>query len=415
MMNNGKGRTHASTETLKLAYIIGTYPSLTTTFIDREINFLRQWGVDLQVISMRRPTGPLSAEQKASQPHVIYLLPVRTLHFVRAHLGFVVRRPRVYFGTLFYLLRRPHLGLRSRLLTLLHFAAGVYAAYFLRDQAYDHIHAHFIDRAATLALVASRLLDIPYSVTAHASDIYVNPILLHEKLSEARFIATCTGYNQTYLAGLGTNGFGHKLRCIYHGLDVGNYQPASCPSPDKPILIAVGQLKEKKGFAYLLKACRILKDQGYHFACQIVGEGPLRQDLEVQIRQQSLQDTVTLCGALPHQEVIDKYKQSTIFVLPCIVGADGDRDGIPNVVLEALAMQLPVVSTRHSGIPEVVEDGVNGVLVPPADEVALAEALASLLDDPERRRRLGERGRQTVIENFDVAQNVRRLLAEFTA
>jgi glycosyltransferase involved in cell wall biosynthesis len=300
-------------------------------------------------------------------------------------------------------------------LTFFHFAAGVYAAHFLRDQDYDQIHAHFIDRAATLALVASRLLDIPYSVTAHANDIYVNPILLHEKLGEAKFVATCTGYNQAHLARLGADSFGHKLRCIYHGLDVGNYQPASRVSSDKPMVIAVGQLKEKKGFAYLIEACHMLKERGYHFECQIVGEGPLRQDLEARIRQLFLQDTVTLCGALPHQDVIDKYKQSTIFVLPCIVGSDGDRDGIPNAVLEALAMQRPVVSTRHSGIPEVVEDGVNGLLVPPADAVALAEALANLLDDPERRQRLGERGRQTVIENFDVAQNVRRLLAEFTA
>ena len=139
----------------------------------------------------------------------------------------------------------------------------------------------------------------------------------------------------------------------------------------------------------------------------------MRAELEAQIRQSSLEDIVTLCGALPHAEVIEKYRQATLFVLPCVISANGDRDGIPNVILEAMAMQLPVVSTDHSGIPEVVEDGRNGLLVPPADEFALANAVAELLDSAERRRLLGQNGRRTIVERFSVEQNVKRLLAEF--
>jgi glycosyltransferase involved in cell wall biosynthesis len=182
----------------------------------------------------------------------------------------------------------------------------------------------------------------------------------------------------------------------------------------KPLLISVGQLKEKKGFGYLLKACHLLKEQGYDFELQIVGEGSLRQALETQIQQLGLANEVTLCGSLPHQAVIEKYRQATLFSLPCVVQADGERDGIPNVILEALAMELPVVSTRHSGIPEVIEDGQNGLLVPPEEVVPLAAALAKLLDDPILRKKLGSKGRETIIGSFSVESNVEKLLKEFT-
>jgi glycosyltransferase involved in cell wall biosynthesis len=231
---------------------------------------------------------------------------------------------------------------------------------------------------------------------------------------EAKFVATCTQYNENYLASLNGNGVSKKLHCIYHGLYIDQYQPVERKRPSTaPLLLAVGQLKEKKGFVHMLRACRLLKEQGYDFQCHIVGEGPNRQVLTRQIQQLDLNETVQLCGALPHQAVIDKYREADIFVLPCITGQDGDRDGIPNVILEAMAMELPVVSTRHSGIPEVVLDGVNGLLVPPADNVTLAKALAKLLDDGNGRRQLGQRGRQTVIESFSVEKNVELLLAHF--
>lgn len=400
---------------LELAYVVGTYPLLTTTFIDREIELLRQWGISVHVVSIRRPSRSLSPEQEALQEDVSYLLPVSPAALIAGHLWAMLTRPVAFFGALLYLLTRPHPSMQARLKTVMHFGEGVYAAYLLRQRPANQIHAHFVDRAATVALIVGRLLNIPYSATAHANDIYVNPVLLPEKMAEAKFIATCTRYNERHLADVEGTALSHKVRCIYHGLDVNKYQPPSRLYHSKPLLIAVGQLKEKKGFTYLLRACRLLKDQGYDFHCQIIGEGPLRETLETQISQLALTESVTLCGALPHEAVIDKYKQATIFTLPCVMGTDGDRDGIPNVILEAMAMELPVVSTRHSGIPEVVRDGWNGLLVPPADETALAEALAYLMDEPADRQQLGRRGRQTIVESFSVEQNTKRLLAEFTA
>jgi len=412
-MDQNGNEAPSSTAQINLAYLIGTYPLLTTTFIDREIKLLREWGVNLQVVSIRRPQGLLSAEQRELQKSVTYLLPVSWPALISSHLYFAFLHLPAYLGTLLFLVTRRHPTVKSRLMTVLHFVEGVYAAGLLRDRPWDHVHAHFIDRAATVALVVSRLLRISYSVTAHAYDIYVNPVLMKEKLSQAKFVATCTRYNYDYLTRLGMGSFSHKVKCIYHGLDTCLSTEGPIPAHEKALVLAVGQLKEKKGFTYLLKACRILRDRGFDLQCQIVGDGVLRTVLESEIDQLVLQDTVTLCGPLPHQEVMRKYRQASIFALPAIQASDGDRDGIPNVILEAMAFELPVVSTQHSAIPEVVEDRINGLLVPPADAVALADALASLLSDDGYRQRLGQRGRQTVIEKFNLEHNLKQLMAEF--
>ena len=414
-MKNSIMDTGDPTNHLKLAYIIGAYPSLTMTFIDREIRALREQGVQIQVVSIRRPLGRLSPEQEELKPDVIYLLPFSISLLIIGHLYFACLHPAAYFGALVYLLTRSHPNLKSRWMTLLHFLEGVHAAYLLRARSCAHIHAHFVDRAAIVALVASRLLGVRYSVTAHARDIYVDPILLPEKLSGAKFVATCTAFNKAHLSKLIQDNLADKISCIYHGLDMANYQPQPLIPNGKPLVISVGQLREKKGFSFLIEACRLLKAWGYEFECQIVGEGPLRGPLEKQIRQYSLEGMVILCGALPHQEVIQKYGQATLFVLPSTPGPDGDRDGIPNVILEALAMTLPVVSTQQSGIPEVIENGHNGLLVPSADAGALAKAMVGLLDNPVLGRQLGERGRQTVAVRFNLEQNVGQLLREFRA
>jgi len=181
----------------------------------------------------------------------------------------------------------------------------------------------------------------------------------------------------------------------------------------RPLLLSVGQLKEKKGFSYLIEACRFLKNRGYDFRCEIVGEGPKRAELEALITALDLDGTVVLQGALPHSEVVARYAQATLFALACVLAEDGDRDGIPNVVLEAMAMQVPVVSTRLSGIPEVVEDGLTGLLVQPGDAKTLADALARLLDAPDLRERLGRQGRKRVEERFNSRNNVGQLIELF--
>lgn len=420
---------HASADR-SVAYIIGTYPLLTTTFIDREIDLLRRHGLDITVTALRRPHGPLSPDQRDMVEDVRYILPVSATALLRSHVSWLVRRPIVYWRTLARLVTRPHPTLRSRLKTVLHFGEGVHVAHLLRsDPRCAHLHAHFVDRATTVALVAGRLLDLSFSATAHANDIYVAPVLLAEKLTRARFVVTCTEYNAAHLSSVAGDGTRREILCIHHGLDLDRYAPES-PSgatsdvteqaagdrsaDARPVILAVGQLREKKGFRHLIDACRVLRDRGHDVECRIVGEGPLRPALEAQISALALDDTVKLCGALPHDDVVRQYRTATVFALPCVTGEDGDRDGIPNVILEAMAMRLPVVSTRHSGIPEAVVDGSTGLLVAPGDATALADALARLLDDPGMGRAMGRAGRHVVAEKFDVAANAKQLLRHFT-
>jgi glycosyltransferase involved in cell wall biosynthesis len=394
---------------LRICYVIGTYPGLSSTFIDREIRMMRQWGMTMYLLSIRPPDlgKSLSKEQQANRRDVIYLIPVKWVVLLTAHLRFLFAKPGAYLGTLFYLLTRPHPTIRDRLMTGLHFAEGVYAAHLLHPKSVNHLHAHFVDRAATVALVAGRLLGIPYSLAVHAGeDIYVHPVLLPEKFAEAKFAISCTQYNLDYLKQAGIPDLDTKAFAIHHGLDVERYAPDS-QRHDPPLILSVGRLVEKKGLSYLIRACRHLKDDGYKSVCHIIGPGPERSNLETLIADLDLQDTVLMCGAVPHDQVIEEYSRATICALPCIRGQDGSLDGIPNVLPEAMASQLPVVSTPVSAIPELVENEVNGLLATPKDSVALAAALARLLDDPALRRRLGEQGRQTVVEKFDIDRNVR--------
>ncbi len=411
-MSGANGRRKES-ERLELVYIIGSYPLLTTTFIDREIRSLRREGVDVHVLAVRKPSPgvPLSADQRQLQQGVQYMLPVDLAALVLAQLYFILRRPSAFFGTLIYLLTRPHPGLSVRWKTLLHFGQGVYAAYLLRKRQLTELHAHFLDRAAVIALVAARLLRKPYSLSIHAGrDIYVHPVLIREKLANARQAVTCTAYNKLHLERLLGEDLGDKITCIPHGLDKADYSLAARLPGEKFLILSVAQLAERKGLRYLIEACAQLREHGLSFECQIIGEGPQRRELEELIKRHALTGLVSLSGALPHDQVLQGYRQADLFVMPCVQSADGDVDGIPNVLLEAMAMQVPVISTAVSAIPELIKPEWNGLLVPPNDPQALAAAIMRLKDDQELRLKLSQRGRETVFAEYEIETNVRRFM-----
>ena len=397
-----------------VAYVIGTYPMLTTTFIDREIETLCRRGINLRVISIRRPMGSeCTAEAIGLAKRPLYLLPADWRQVVAAHLGWAISRPGLFFALPVYLLTCPYPSFSARARTLLHFGEGVLAAYYLRGQGVVHIHAHFADRAAVVALVAARLLGISYSLFAHANDIYVNPVLLPEKMQHASFVATCTEYNRAHLVALAADHHPRPVEVIYHGLDLHCFHPPKQRPMGQRRLLSVGRLCEKKGYGCLIRACRQLRDRGYSFVCDIVGDGPQRNEFQSLIDELQLADTVRLHGALPYRRVLAYYEKATVFALACVVAGDADRDGIPNVLLEAMAMRVPVVSTRLSGIPELIQDEVNGLLVPPGDVNALADGIARLWDDPSLAVRLADTGRATVERGFDIEKNVGRLVELF--
>jgi len=262
-----------------------------------------------------------------------------------------------------------------------------------------------------------RLAGCPFSFTAHAKDIYLTEREeLGRKIATAEFVITCTGFNRKYLQEIASNGT--PIHLCYHGVDLSRFSGEPGESrrryAETPLILSVGRFCEKKGFPFLIQACHRLKQGGRRFVCRMVGFGPLQEQLEELIRTLELQDCVSLAGKMTQNDLIREYQRADVFVLPCLVADDGDRDGIPNVLVEAMAMRIPVVSTPVSGIGELVDHMENGLLTPEKDSEALAAAIETLLDDPLLRDRLGENGRQKVMAGFSLDRStakVRRLLA----
>jgi glycosyltransferase involved in cell wall biosynthesis len=398
---------------LALVYLIGTYPLMTTTFIDREIVALRERGADVRVVSIRRPdVDGLSIEQRRLAQDVSYLLPVHARTVLRAHAGFLLRHPIRYVSSLAYIATRPHPGFRARIKTVLHFGEGVVVADLVRRRRFREIHAHFLDRAATIALVVGRLLDAPYSLSVHAgADLFVAPTLIPEKVGRARHVATCTRHNRDRLVELAGDAVMPTIDVIHHGLDLSGLGSLEPGTAHPPSILSVGQLTERKGFAILIEACAILRERNVPFRCEIVGRGPQGRQLERMVAARSLAGQVTLLGGLPHEEVVERYRRATVFVLPCIRRVDGDVDGIPNVLAEAMAASVPVVASDLPAIGELVDHGVDGLLPPSGDATALADAMQVLLEDPVARREMGAHGRRKVLEVFDLDRNIDRFTA----
>jgi len=405
-----------SSRKLKIAYIIGTYPEITTTFIDREIQALQAMGAQIQVVSIRRPAQFVSQlkEYAEIQKQIIYLLPPRWTQLFFAHMLFVLIFPWRYFSTLWFLLSRPHPKFLQRLKTLLHFGEGIMAAYRLRGGDWDHIHAHFIDRAATVALIVSRLLNTPYSITAHADDIYNEPVLVFEKISEARFAVTVSEFNRRHLAQTYPLLDSKKIIVLHPWIDTAAIRPRTVPVKNKLFrILSVGRLVENKGHQFLIEACDVLRQEGLEFECHIIGQGPLHSELHCLIERRGLQDRVHLLGEQPQTEVFHYLNQADVFVLACVIAANGKRDGMPVAIAEAMAMQVPVVSTSIAGLSEMVLPG-TGYLVPPKDAFALAKAIRKIYEEGASSRiKMGEYGRTVIVQHFDLHQGIEKLASLF--
>lgn len=393
-----------------VAHLIQVFPNLTITFVYREIMALEAMGLKIDTFSIWRPKPQqVSSEAKGFLDTTFYIFPLKWLRFIKAHLYFLITRPAKYVGTFIFVLTRPGMKFSHLRRTFLHFLYGIYLASEIKQRNLQHIHAHFALNAATVALIISRLLGITFSITAHANDIFDDPILLKEKLENAKFVITISEYNRRYLQSVAAT---HNLHIVNYGLDLRQFRPLTeRTKSDVPIILAVGRLVEKKGYPDLIESCRILVERGYQFKCKIVGDGPQRPLLQQLISEAALDEVVSLEGIVLQENLMDYWKQATVFALPCVVGPDGDRDGMPNVLIEAMALQIPVVSTSLVGIPEFIQHGHSGLLAAPGDTAGLADMLGKLLDDETLRANLAHNGRLAVEEYFDLDCNIRKLLA----
>jgi glycosyltransferase involved in cell wall biosynthesis len=286
--------------------------------------------------------------------------------------------------------------------------ADVHLADRIRFGGIAHLHAHFAGAPTAIARVAARRAGVGFSVSAHAKDIYLTPDEdLRANLTDAKFVVTCTAHNADHLRRVAP---GIPVAKLYHGVDCQRlFPPPARLKVTPPLILSVGRLRAKKGFDTLVEACGLLRDRGNVFACDIVGYGPEEFALQRLIDTLKLNQQVRLRGKMSHEDVLDRMRSARIFTLPCRVDVDGDRDGIPNVILEAMAMGVPVVSTSVSGVPEVIEHDQNGILIPPDNPSLLADAIERLISERSHANSLADAARTTVVSRFGEGRDSRTL------
>ena len=395
-----------------IGYVVKMFPRLSETFILNEILELERQGLVLHIFSLKRPAqseAKMAAGAVRARitylPDRIYHEPVRAL---RAQLGVLLTHPAGYLKTLLHVLRGRELrsfarGLRRFCQTccLVHEMAGV-----------RHLHAHFASDPTRLASWARMICSISYSVTTHAKDLYQDDRIasdgLRHKLSRARFVIANSEYSASALRGCFPGEALTKVLTIYNSVDLSQF-PARSKEPKEPMILSIGRLVEKKGFEDLLKACWMLKVWGVEFQCEIIGSGARHDVLKVLISDLDLEPCVSLHGQRPQRDLYKHYREAMVFALPCVVAANGDRDILPNVLKEAMAIGVPVVTTRLPGIEELITHEQSGLLVPAGDTEALAKALRRLLEDAALRHRLATQGRKGIEARFDLSVNFARL------
>jgi glycosyltransferase involved in cell wall biosynthesis len=399
-----------------IAYIVKAWPRLSETFILNEIISLEERGIPIRIFSVKDPDpGPAHSKVAQVRAKVTYLaLRSHWKQAVAANLRLLCRQPGQYLRVFAHVVAAKLV--RRRFGPPPHFFQAGYLADILAHEPADHLHAHFASTPARVGMLAHRLSGIPFTFTAHAKDIYLSdPQVLRGKLEAARAVVTCTEYNRGYLVKQFGSLADRKVRCIHHGLDTSQFKfhPRQTTENGEPVILSVARLVEKKGLEDLIAAADILRRRGHAFHVEIIGSGPQRETLKARAKQMGLAERVRLVGAQAHDAVCLAYQRASIFVLPCVVASNGDRDGIPNVLLEAMASGVPVVSTPVSGIPELIDPGVNGLLVPPHDANSLADAIETLLASRELCERLARAARAKLEASFSLEASAQQLLAVF--
>jgi glycosyltransferase involved in cell wall biosynthesis len=391
------------------------FPRLSETFILNEVIELEEQGLALHLFSLKRPADAVIHEQAKAVRSPITYLPQTLLQspsrVARAQIHVLRKHPKAWRRSFKHAFRRARAdGDGNALLVFSQACCLVREMGVIR-----HLHAHYANIPARLALIVHRMTGVSYSITTHAKDIFLgNPLLspkLHERLCRARFVIANSRFSANHLRAHILDRT--EIHTIYNGLCLKDFPPRTT-APAEPIILSVGRLVEKKGFSDLIQACELLRTRGVKFTCELVGTGRLSAVLKEQIHNSGLGGCVRMIGPLPQQILREHYQRARVFALACIEAADGDRDILPNVVKEAMAIGVPVVTTRLDGIEELIEDGVSGLLVPPGDVAALAVKLELLLGDRNLGKGLAARARRVIEERFDRRINF-RLLASLLA
>lgn len=393
-----------------VAYVMSRFPKISETYVLHEMDEVARNGIAVSLYALRREHQAVVHPEAArwvdggmfGDESIRATLAAQAYWLRRAPL----RYARTWLGALWMNLRSPSFLLRAVYIVPT-------AALFARKMAEgrtSHIHAHFATHAALAAWVAARLARLPYSVTVHAHDLYVNRTGLRKKMRDARFVVTISEFNAHLLE---SEVPGTRIEVIRTGTNPGQFSGITAHPGATFTILAVGSLEPYKGHRYLVEACAALARAALEFRCVIVGEGPQRPELERLITQADLGERCRLSGAATHEKVRETMAEADVLVLPSVTTRSGKMEGLPVVLMEAMAMGLPVVASNLSGIPELVTAGVEGLLVPERDPQALAAALEILAGDPDLRTRMGAAGRVKILESFDQRESARSLAALF--
>ncbi|MGQ9687978.1 MAG: glycosyltransferase family 4 protein [Desulfobaccales bacterium] len=395
----------------RIAYILLWFPEPTQTFILDEVNTLTDLGADITVFTLYgpRPRARLAGMAPVKAP-VVHLGLAASGQLLQS----LARLKRSWGPESLKVLRRV-LARRWRSFetggeAVWAALGGVWLAGRFREEGIGHIHAPWANGPATAAWVASALSGIPFSFCGHAHDIYPPDGALREKLAAATFVRTISHANRRYLCNLAPEAAGKIVHITYGAPLTASPRP---PRESKPPfhLLAIGRLVEKKGFPVLLAACRHLAAEGLDFRLSLAGDGPERRRLKALVQEYGLTERVKFLGHVPHDQIPALFHQADLFVMPCVVAKGGDRDGLPNVILEALAFQVPVVAADVNGVNEAVLPGQTGWLAPPGEPLLLARAMAEALARPVEARRRAQAGQELVQREFDSCTNYARLKA----
>ncbi|MEX0820250.1 MAG: glycosyltransferase [Pirellulaceae bacterium] len=403
----------------RVAYLVSRFPKLTETFVLYEILEMRELGLEVELFPLRRErTKVVHAEARQVVETARFTPLLFSWQLVWAHLYFILTRPWIYATTLATVLRENAGSPRYLVGAIVYFPKAGLLAWSMQRLGIQHLHAHFASHPAAVAYIIHRLVGIPFSFTAHGSDLHRDRHMLREKVAAARSVVTISQYNRNIIAQACGDDSLEKVRVIHCGVDTAKFGYRSAETAfsrrEGPFkLVCIGTLHEVKGQTYLLDACRALRDRQLDFECHLIGDGPDRKMLQRRTEELRLGDRVILHGRLPQDEVAKHLQSADVLVAPSIPTKCGRREGIPVVLMEAMSSGVPVIASDLSGIPELVIDETTGLLSPPGDAARLSTALMRLYFDPELRERLARRARFKVEVEFDLRINAKQLAACF--
>lgn len=415
VVDDKPAKTNQPASGLRLAYIVSEYPAVSHTFIVREVKQLRARGFQIFPVSINAPRQPAAAMTTADRDEVagtFYIKPKGTMGAVRAHLENVSKHPRAYWRGLKFALALGGCDLGQLLFSIFYFTESLMLASWMRDQKLRHVHVHFANAAATVALIAHRAFGFSFSLTVHGPDEFydVHRLQLKQKCEGAAFVVCISQFARSQLMKLTSVQYWPKLEVVRLGVDPKLFVPRPLrPTPSSLSLLCVGRLVPAKGQHVVIEALDHLVRGGRSVTLRFVGDGPDHASLEHEVERRGLRSRVSFAGSVNQDRIRDFYREADVFVLPSFA------EGIPIVLMEAMAMEIPCVSTTVAGIPELIRNEVDGLLVPPSDDGALADAIARLIDDDQLCRRLGQAARRRIVDQFDLDQNVASLARLFAA